>query len=210
MQRYNQRMLEQLKVRQQQQKARLPKIQRSEGKTRMAIYKKSLHIAGAPAAEQRDRVKQVRAHLWARARLRPGAGPCGPCLSDAPPHLLSHPSAVLPAGGEEAEVRAAAAAAEAREPDAGHGSAVRGQHGRAAATAGALALAREGPSRNSRDGVLVQRRLLSAAGCNAPRPPKKENKTDNRKGREANAPGKKNIGVSDRWLHLANSARAES
>ncbi|XP_054984213.1 serine/threonine-protein kinase 10 [Sorex araneus] len=58
MQRYNQRMLEQLRARQQQERARLPKIQRSEGKTRMAMYKKSLHIAGAPAAQQRDRVKQ--------------------------------------------------------------------------------------------------------------------------------------------------------
>ncbi|XP_021570904.1 serine/threonine-protein kinase 10, partial [Carlito syrichta] len=59
MQRYNQRMLEQLKVRQQQEKARLPKIQRSEGKTRMAMYKKSLHInGGGSAAEQREKVKQ--------------------------------------------------------------------------------------------------------------------------------------------------------
>ncbi|MBZ3872555.1 F-box/WD repeat-containing protein 11 [Sciurus carolinensis] len=59
MQRYNQRMLEQLKVRQQQEKARLPKIQRSEGKTRMAMYKKSLHINGqGSAAEQRDKIKQ--------------------------------------------------------------------------------------------------------------------------------------------------------
>lgn len=60
MQRYNQRMVEQLKVRQQQEKARLPKIQRSEGKTRMAMYKKSLHISGAgSAAEQREKIKQV-------------------------------------------------------------------------------------------------------------------------------------------------------
>ena len=60
MQRYNQRMMEQLKVRQQQEKARLPKIQRSEGKTRMAMYKKSLHINGAgSAAEQREKIKQV-------------------------------------------------------------------------------------------------------------------------------------------------------
>uniref|UniRef100_A0A8D2D0U8 non-specific serine/threonine protein kinase n=1 Tax=Sciurus vulgaris TaxID=55149 RepID=A0A8D2D0U8_SCIVU len=59
MQRYNQRMLEQLKARQQQEKARLPKIQRSEGKTRMAMYKKSLHINGqGSAAEQRDKIKQ--------------------------------------------------------------------------------------------------------------------------------------------------------
>ncbi|XP_076793169.1 serine/threonine-protein kinase 10 isoform X2 [Arvicanthis niloticus] len=59
MQRYNQRMMEQLKVRQQQEKARLPKIQRSEGKTRMAMYKKSLHINGAgSASEQREKIKQ--------------------------------------------------------------------------------------------------------------------------------------------------------
>ncbi|XP_016066735.1 PREDICTED: serine/threonine-protein kinase 10, partial [Miniopterus natalensis] len=59
MQRYNQRMVEQLKVRQQQEKARLPKIQRSEGKTRMAMYKKSLHISGSgSAAEQREKIKQ--------------------------------------------------------------------------------------------------------------------------------------------------------
>uniref|UniRef100_A0A8C6RNK8 non-specific serine/threonine protein kinase n=1 Tax=Nannospalax galili TaxID=1026970 RepID=A0A8C6RNK8_NANGA len=59
MQRYNQRMMEQLKVRQQQEKARLPKIQRSDGKTRMAMYKKSLHINGAGSpAEQREKIKQ--------------------------------------------------------------------------------------------------------------------------------------------------------
>lgn len=62
MQRYNQRMLEQLRVRQQQERARLPKIQRSEGKTRMAMYKKSLHIhSSGSAAEQREKIKQVRA-----------------------------------------------------------------------------------------------------------------------------------------------------
>lgn len=70
MQRYNQRMMEQLKVRQQQEKARLPKIQRSEGKTRMAMYKKSLHINGAgSAAEQREKIKQV------GGRGCPGVGP---------------------------------------------------------------------------------------------------------------------------------------
>ncbi|NXW41780.1 STK10 kinase, partial [Nyctiprogne leucopyga] len=59
MQRYNQRMLEQMKIRQQQEKARLPKIQRSEGKTRMAMYKKSLHIhSSGSAAEQREKIKQ--------------------------------------------------------------------------------------------------------------------------------------------------------
>uniref|UniRef100_A0A452VKN4 non-specific serine/threonine protein kinase n=1 Tax=Ursus maritimus TaxID=29073 RepID=A0A452VKN4_URSMA len=59
MQRYNQRMVEQLKVRQQQERVGLPKIQRSEGKTRMAMYKKSLHINGAgSASEQREKIKQ--------------------------------------------------------------------------------------------------------------------------------------------------------
>lgn len=73
MQRYNQRMVEQLKARQQQEKARLPKIQRSEGKTRMAMYKKSLHINGAgSAAEQREKVKQVGAV---------GRGPASGCRS---------------------------------------------------------------------------------------------------------------------------------
>uniref|UniRef100_A0A8C0H835 non-specific serine/threonine protein kinase n=1 Tax=Chelonoidis abingdonii TaxID=106734 RepID=A0A8C0H835_CHEAB len=59
MQRYNQRMIEQLRIRQQQEKARLPKIQRSEGKTRMAMYKKSLHInSSGSMSEQREKIKQ--------------------------------------------------------------------------------------------------------------------------------------------------------
>ncbi|XP_074866052.1 serine/threonine-protein kinase 10 isoform X1 [Carettochelys insculpta] len=59
MQRYNQRMVEQLRIRQQQEKARLPKIQRSEGKTRMAMYKKSLHInSSGSVSEQREKIKQ--------------------------------------------------------------------------------------------------------------------------------------------------------
>ncbi|CAM4588826.1 serine/threonine-protein kinase 10 isoform X1 [Lepidochelys kempii] len=59
MQRYNQRMLEQLRIRQQQEKGRLPKIQRSEGKTRMAMYKKSLHInSSGSMSEQREKIKQ--------------------------------------------------------------------------------------------------------------------------------------------------------
>ncbi|XP_069620206.1 serine/threonine-protein kinase 10 [Ranitomeya imitator] len=59
MQRYNQRMIEQLRLRQQQERGRLPKVQRSEGKTRMAMYKKSLHISSfSSAAEQRERIKQ--------------------------------------------------------------------------------------------------------------------------------------------------------
>ncbi|XP_048347044.1 serine/threonine-protein kinase 10 [Sphaerodactylus townsendi] len=59
MQRYNQRMIEQLKIRQQQERGRLPKIQRSEGKTRMAMFKKSLHInSSGSASEQREKIKQ--------------------------------------------------------------------------------------------------------------------------------------------------------
>lgn len=60
MQCYNQRMIEILKARQQQEKSRLPKIQRGEAKTRMAMFKKSLRInsTGSPA-EDREKVKQV-------------------------------------------------------------------------------------------------------------------------------------------------------
>ncbi|KAL2094799.1 hypothetical protein ACEWY4_009518 [Coilia grayii] len=59
MQCYNQRMVELLKGRQQQEKARLPKIQRSEGKTRMAMFKKSLRInSTGSAAEDREKIKQ--------------------------------------------------------------------------------------------------------------------------------------------------------
>ncbi|TSY69818.1 Serine/threonine-protein kinase 10 [Bagarius yarrelli] len=56
---YNQRMIELLKARQQQEKNRLPKIQRSEAKTRMAMFKKSLRInSSGSAAEDRERIKQ--------------------------------------------------------------------------------------------------------------------------------------------------------
>lgn len=61
MQRYNQRMIEELKNKQTQEKARLPKIQRSDAKTRMAMFKKSLRITGAFVSpeQERERVKQV-------------------------------------------------------------------------------------------------------------------------------------------------------
>lgn len=60
MQCYNQRMIELLKVRQQQEKNRLPKIQRSEGKTRMVMFKKSLKInSSGNSAEDREKIKQV-------------------------------------------------------------------------------------------------------------------------------------------------------
>ncbi|KAG1943678.1 STE20-like serine/threonine-protein kinase [Pimephales promelas] len=59
MQCYNQRMIEILKARQQQEKNRLPKIQRSEGKTRMVMFKKSLKInSTGNSAEDREKIKQ--------------------------------------------------------------------------------------------------------------------------------------------------------
>uniref|UniRef100_A0A8C2FNA3 non-specific serine/threonine protein kinase n=1 Tax=Cyprinus carpio TaxID=7962 RepID=A0A8C2FNA3_CYPCA len=61
MQCYNQRMIELLKGRQQQEKNRLPKIQRSEAKTRMAMFKKSLRIhSSGSSAEDREKTKQVK------------------------------------------------------------------------------------------------------------------------------------------------------
>nr|XP_020478511.1 serine/threonine-protein kinase 10-like [Monopterus albus] len=57
--RYNQRMIEILKARQQQEKNRLPKIQRGEAETRMAMFKKSLRIDSVgSSAEERERIKQ--------------------------------------------------------------------------------------------------------------------------------------------------------
>uniref|UniRef100_UPI0037E783B7 serine/threonine-protein kinase 10 n=1 Tax=Semicossyphus pulcher TaxID=241346 RepID=UPI0037E783B7 len=59
MQCYNQRMIEILKARQQQEKSRMPKIQRGEAKTRMAMFKKSLRInSTGSSSEDREKVKQ--------------------------------------------------------------------------------------------------------------------------------------------------------
>ncbi|XP_070773347.1 serine/threonine-protein kinase 10 [Enoplosus armatus] len=59
MQCYNQRMIEILKARQQQEKNRMPKIQRGEAKTRMAMFKKSLRInSTGSASEDREKIKQ--------------------------------------------------------------------------------------------------------------------------------------------------------
>uniref|UniRef100_A0A3Q0RQG0 non-specific serine/threonine protein kinase n=1 Tax=Amphilophus citrinellus TaxID=61819 RepID=A0A3Q0RQG0_AMPCI len=59
MQSYNQRMTEILKTRQQVEKSRLPKIQRSEAKTRMTMFKKSLRInSSGNSSEDREKVKQ--------------------------------------------------------------------------------------------------------------------------------------------------------
>lgn len=62
MQRYNQRLIEELKNRQTQERARLPKIQRSEAKTRMAMFKKSLRINSTATPDQdREKIKQFAA-----------------------------------------------------------------------------------------------------------------------------------------------------
>ncbi|XP_041640829.1 STE20-like kinase b [Cheilinus undulatus] len=63
MQRYNQRLIEELKNKHTQERTRLPKIQRSEAKTRMAMFKKSLRITGATISleQERERVKQFAA-----------------------------------------------------------------------------------------------------------------------------------------------------
>uniref|UniRef100_A0A8C5H1B7 non-specific serine/threonine protein kinase n=1 Tax=Gouania willdenowi TaxID=441366 RepID=A0A8C5H1B7_GOUWI len=59
MQCYNQRMIEILKARQQGEKNRMPKIQRSEAKTRMAMFKKSLRInSTGSSSEDREKIKQ--------------------------------------------------------------------------------------------------------------------------------------------------------
>ena len=68
MQRYNQRLVEELKNKQTQERVRLPKIQRSEAKTRMAMFKKSLRITATAAITpemERERIKQV---LWTDVR----------------------------------------------------------------------------------------------------------------------------------------------
>ncbi|XP_067091895.1 STE20-like serine/threonine-protein kinase isoform X1 [Osmerus mordax] len=60
MQRYNQRLIEEMKNRQTQERGRLPKFQRSDAKTRMAMYKKSLRITAAPGTpeQEREKIKQ--------------------------------------------------------------------------------------------------------------------------------------------------------
>ncbi|XP_077350778.1 STE20-like serine/threonine-protein kinase isoform X2 [Festucalex cinctus] len=61
MQRYNQRLVEEMKNKQNQERVRLPKIQRSDGKTRMAMFKQSLRIAASGVItpeQERERIKQ--------------------------------------------------------------------------------------------------------------------------------------------------------
>ncbi|XP_036413262.1 STE20-like kinase b isoform X2 [Colossoma macropomum] len=63
MHRYNQRLVEELKSKQTQERTRLPKIQRSDAKTRMAMFKKSLRItsAGVSPEQEREKIKQFAA-----------------------------------------------------------------------------------------------------------------------------------------------------
>uniref|UniRef100_A0A8B9RC27 non-specific serine/threonine protein kinase n=1 Tax=Astyanax mexicanus TaxID=7994 RepID=A0A8B9RC27_ASTMX len=62
MQGYNQRLVEEMKNRQTQERGRLPKIQRGEAKTRMAMFKKSLRITATGTPEQdREKIKQFAA-----------------------------------------------------------------------------------------------------------------------------------------------------
>ncbi|XP_072534290.1 STE20-like serine/threonine-protein kinase isoform X2 [Salminus brasiliensis] len=62
MQGYNQRLIEEMKNRQAQERGRLPKIQRGEAKTRMAMFKKSLRITATGTPEQdREKIKQFAA-----------------------------------------------------------------------------------------------------------------------------------------------------
>ncbi len=70
MHRYNQRLVEDMKNKQTQERTRLPKIQRSDAKTRMAMFKKSLRIttAGVTPELEREKVKQVRGHIGFRLK----------------------------------------------------------------------------------------------------------------------------------------------
>ncbi|XP_026787626.3 STE20-like kinase b [Pangasianodon hypophthalmus] len=63
MHRYNQRLVEEMKTKQTQERTRLPKIQRSEAKTRMAMFKKSLRISspGLTPEQEREKIKQFAA-----------------------------------------------------------------------------------------------------------------------------------------------------
>ncbi|XP_069475188.1 STE20-like serine/threonine-protein kinase isoform X2 [Ambystoma mexicanum] len=55
---FQHQLLEELKTRQAQQRGRLMKVQRSEAKTHLSIFKEKLRGQGLPTAEQRERTKQ--------------------------------------------------------------------------------------------------------------------------------------------------------
>lgn len=77
MQRYNQRLIEELKNKQTQEKTRLPKIQRSDAKTRMAMFKKSLRITGAVISPEQEREKVKQVTVITQDNLFPLQGSCG-------------------------------------------------------------------------------------------------------------------------------------
>uniref|UniRef100_A0A8C4N7Y9 STE20 like kinase n=1 Tax=Eptatretus burgeri TaxID=7764 RepID=A0A8C4N7Y9_EPTBU len=57
--RYSQRVQEELRARQAQERGRLPKLQRSDAKTRLTMYKKSLRLQpGGSSDHDRDKIKQ--------------------------------------------------------------------------------------------------------------------------------------------------------
>ena len=58
MSRYNKRMEEELVARHRQERIRLPRIQRTEGRARMAKFKKSLK-SQAHSGNEREQIKQV-------------------------------------------------------------------------------------------------------------------------------------------------------
>lgn len=131
MQRYNQRMIEIVKSRQQQERSRLPKVQRSEAKTRLAIFKKSIRInSSVSSSEERERIKQVRCASPSSFSFS--------CLFFS--RLIFFPPSVFIAGGEAAEDGAAASATETREPDERADRPVWRQHQGAAAAPGELPL----------------------------------------------------------------------
>lgn len=59
--RHNKRLEEELLTRQRQEKIRLPKIQRTEGKARMSMFKQSLRIQAqqGEAFNEKEKVRQV-------------------------------------------------------------------------------------------------------------------------------------------------------
>lgn len=63
--RYNRRLELELLGKQRQEKIRLPKIQRSEGKTRMNMFKKSLRLSMQAVENEKERIKNVSAFVSA-------------------------------------------------------------------------------------------------------------------------------------------------
>uniref|UniRef100_H2ZXF2 non-specific serine/threonine protein kinase n=1 Tax=Latimeria chalumnae TaxID=7897 RepID=H2ZXF2_LATCH len=68
MNRFHQFLLEDLKGKQAQEKGRLPKFQRNDAKTRLAMFKESLKIQAISAPEQREQIKQFHQQEEARQK----------------------------------------------------------------------------------------------------------------------------------------------